>query len=193
MAGRLFAIALLCFLGMSVSIDRAAAQSRTARAIGAGIAGALILNELSKGSGKRKSATSRRSKRSVATRASKPSKPSKQQARKKKTYDSDEGVVAAKSDTSESGMVNQNITTGSTASVQGASALISSPDEIKAAQQHLRFMGYDIAQETGTVDAKTKSAVMQFQDSIGAPVTGDLTIDQLQMLFVKVASKREGS
>jgi peptidoglycan hydrolase-like protein with peptidoglycan-binding domain len=48
-------------------------------------------------------------------------------------------------------------------------AKAATPDEIKAAQQHLKFMGYDIVQENGTVDPKTKSAVMQFQDSIGAP------------------------
>ena len=53
-------------------------------------------------------------------------------------------------------------------------------------------MGYDIPHESGAMDVKTKSAVMQFQDSIGAPVTGDLTTEQLQTLFVKVAGKRDG-
>lgn len=191
-AGRIFAIALLLFLGLSVSVERASAQSRTTRAIGAGIAGALILNELSKGTGKRKSAAPRRSKRSVATRAS---KPTKQKARKK-TYDSGDSAVAS----TKSSTPKDDIETGSTtspahekaATMQNASALISSHDEIKAAQQHLRFMGYDTVQESGTMDARTKSAVMQFQDSIGAPVTGDLTIEQLQMLFMKVASKRTG-
>jgi hypothetical protein len=186
-AGRIFAIALVLVLGISVSIDRAAAQGRTSRAIGAGIAGALILNELSKGTGKRKAATPRRSKRSTTARVSRPAK----------QRDKD-GTVAVKKETEESSGSKAGIEAGSTAmpakaAAAGGAAVISSPDEIKAAQQHLRFMGYDITQENGVVDAKTKSAVMQFQDSIGAPVTGDLTVDQLQMLFVKVAEGRAGS
>lgn len=182
---------------MSVSVQQATAQNRTTRAIGAGIAGAIILNELAKGSGKRKAAAPRRAKRGVATRTS---KPTKQRARQK-TRDRDAAAVASKDDATESGLVKDSIETGSTTSpgqekaalaAHSGVALISSSDEIKAAQQHLKFMGYDIPQETGALDAKTKSAVMQFQDSIGAPVTGDLTTEQLQMLFMKVANKREG-
>jgi peptidoglycan hydrolase-like protein with peptidoglycan-binding domain len=194
-ASRVLGIALL-FLGcVSLSAGQAAAGQRGVGTLGLGTigAGALILNELAKGTGKRKSAT-QRSKRSVTTRTSKPAK----QRAKEKTYDADDSVAASKKEPTESATVKENISTGSTSPSQakaivgsGGAAIISAPDEIKAAQQHLRFMGYDIPQETGAMDTKTKSAVMQFQDSIGAPVTGDLTTDQLQMLFMKVASKRD--
>lgn len=193
---RILGIALLCFGCVSLGADRAAAGKRGVSTFGVGAAGALLLNELTKGGGKRKSATQQKSKRNVATR---PSKPAKQNAREKAS-DTDDSVAASKKELPESTPVKESISTGSTSprqdkAIVGASGagLISASDEIKAAQQHLRFMGYDIPQETGTMDAKTKSAVMQFQDSIGAPVTGDLTTDQLQMLFVKVAGKREGS
>ncbi len=73
----------------------------------------------------------------------------------------------------------------------GASSgdVISTPEEIKSAQQHLKYMGYDVPEATGTPDTKTRSAVMKFQESIKAPVTGDLTSEQLQMLFMKVAGQ----
>lgn len=194
-ASRAFGIALLCFACLSLSANHATAGKRGV-SIGAGVAGALFLNQLAKGGGKRKTAKTQRSKRAVATR---PSKSTKQRAREK-TRDDDDSVAASKKEPAESTPVKENITTGSTSpgqdkTIVGASGagIISASDEIKAAQQHLRFMGYDIPHETGTMDVKTKSAVMQFQDSIGEPVTGDLTTDQLQMLFMKVAGKREGS
>ena len=65
--------------------------------------------------------------------------------------------------------------------------VISTPDEIKAAQQHLNYMGYDIP-ATGKLDARTRSAFNVFQRSIDAEPTGILTHDQLQTLFVKAAS-----
>jgi peptidoglycan hydrolase-like protein with peptidoglycan-binding domain len=191
---RMLGITLLCLGCLSLSVDRAAAGRRSVSTFGAGISGALILNELAKGTGKRKSATSQRSKSGVTARTNKPAK----QRAKEKTFDADDSVAASKKEPAESTPVNDNISTGSTSPSQvksiggtGGAAIISASDEIKAAQQHLRFMGYDIPQETGVIDTKTKSAVMQFQDSIGAPVTGDLTTEQLQMLFMKVASKRD--
>ena len=65
--------------------------------------------------------------------------------------------------------------------------VISTPDEIKAAQQHLNYMGYDIS-ATGKLDARTRSAFTAFQRSIDAEPTGILTYDQLQALFGKAAS-----
>ena len=73
-----------------------------------------------------------------------------------------------------------------------ASAAISTSAEITLAQGHLQFMGYDVPQASGSVDLKTKIAIMQFQDSIGAPTTGLLTRGQLQMLFQKAATRLQG-
>jgi hypothetical protein len=73
-----------------------------------------------------------------------------------------------------------------------ASAAIATSAEITLAQGHLQFMGYDIPQASGAVDLKTKIAIMQFQDSIGAPTTGLLTRGQLQMLFQKAATRLQG-
>lgn len=190
-ARRVLAGALLVVACLALNIHPAVAGKRGV-SVGAGIAGAILLNELAKGGGKKKAVKTQRAKKSVAT------KPKKQRP-KEAAPEVEEDAVAVKKDSADSGLVKEPITTGSTgaaakpvAAASGA-GLVSRPDEIKAAQQHLRFMGYDIPQETGAMDAKTKSAVMQFQDSIGAPVTGDLTTEQLQMLFVKVAGKREGS
>jgi peptidoglycan hydrolase-like protein with peptidoglycan-binding domain len=70
-----------------------------------------------------------------------------------------------------------------------AGGIISTPDEIMSAQQHLKFMGYDVPQANGILDLKTKIAVMQFQESAGKPTTGQLTYEELQMLFQKVAAQ----
>jgi hypothetical protein len=35
----------------------------------------------------------------------------------------------------------------------------------------------------------TKNAIMKFQDSLGAPATGELTVEQLQRLFVMDSDK----
>jgi hypothetical protein len=66
---------------------------------------------------------------------------------------------------------------------RAASSSISTPAEITSAQEHLKFMGYDVPQASGTLDLKTTIAIIQFQDSIGAPTTGLLTREQLGMLF----------
>lgn len=190
-AGRVLAGVLVVAACLALNIHPAVAGKRGV-SVGAGIAGAILLNELAKGGGKKKAAKGQRAKKSVATK-------SKKQRPKEAVPEVEDDAVAVKKDSADSGLAKETITTGSTgaaakpaAAVTGA-GIVSRPDEIKAAQQHLRFMGYDIPQETGAIDAKTKSAVMQFQDSIGAPVTGNLTTEQLQMLFVKVAGKREGS
>ena len=69
-----------------------------------------------------------------------------------------------------------------------AASSISTPAEITSAQEHLKFMGYDIPQPSGALDLKTTIAIIQFQDSIGAPTTGLLTREQLGMLFQKAAA-----
>jgi Putative peptidoglycan binding domain len=70
-----------------------------------------------------------------------------------------------------------------------ASAKISTPAEITAAQEHLRYLGYDVATSSGQLDLQTKIAIMKFQDSVGAPATGELTVEQLQRLFVMASEK----
>lgn len=65
---------------------------------------------------------------------------------------------------------------------------IRTPDEIRAAQQHLNYMGYDVRNATGVMDTDTRNAISAFQSSIGAEPTGVLTYDQLQALFEKAAS-----
>lgn len=68
--------------------------------------------------------------------------------------------------------------------------LISTPAEITAAQEHLKYLGYDVQTTSGTLDLNTRIAAMKYQDSIGAPATGELTVEQLQLLFRKAAEKR---
>jgi hypothetical protein len=68
--------------------------------------------------------------------------------------------------------------------------VITSASEIKAAQQHLKYMGYDVPSADGALDLKTKIAVMQFQHSLGAPTTGTLTVQQLRTLFSQAVAKQ---
>lgn len=75
---------------------------------------------------------------------------------------------------------------GIAASVDG-DAIISTAPEIKVAQEHLKFLGYDVPSATGTLDSKTKIATIQFQESLGVPTTGELTVNQLQALLVKAS------
>jgi len=70
-----------------------------------------------------------------------------------------------------------------------ASSSISTPAEITSAQEHLKFIGYDIPQASGSLDLKTTIAIIQFQDSICAPTTGLLTREQLGMLFQKAVAR----
>jgi hypothetical protein len=72
-----------------------------------------------------------------------------------------------------------------------AAAIISTPEEIKAAQEHLQYLGYDIPAATGKMDPQTRAAIREFQQSRGAVPTGAMTYDQLQELFVKTAEKAQ--
>jgi hypothetical protein len=67
---------------------------------------------------------------------------------------------------------------------------ISTPAEIVSAQEHLRYMGYDVPQASGVIDLKTKIAILQFQESIGQATTGVLTVEQLQALFMRAAERK---
>lgn len=76
-------------------------------------------------------------------------------------------------------------------SATGASSnLISTPEEMASAQQHLRYLGYELSAEGGKLDLSTRIAIMKFQDSIGAQTTGSLTVEQLQRLYV-LADERQ--
>lgn len=80
-------------------------------------------------------------------------------------------------------------TTGPLVSDASAADIITTPDEILAAQQHLQTLGYDVPEPDGLINVRTKSAVLLFQESIKAPITGDLTREQLLLLFQKVAKQ----
>ncbi len=69
-------------------------------------------------------------------------------------------------------------------------AKIATLAEISTAQEHLRYLGYDVKGTNGVLDLETKIAIMKFQDSIGAPATGDLTVGQLQRMFVLAAERQ---
>jgi Putative peptidoglycan binding domain len=69
------------------------------------------------------------------------------------------------------------------------SGTISTPAEIESAQHHLKYLGYDVPSVTGVLDPKTKIAIAQFQESIGVPSTGALSVEQLQALFVRAAGQ----
>lgn len=87
------------------------------------------------------------------------------------------------------------VVTGATALARpaiAAPAIISTPSEIVAAQEHLRYLGYDVSAISGVVDPATRSAVMKYQQSLGAPATGDLTVEQLQALFKTAAQRQAG-
>jgi Putative peptidoglycan binding domain len=75
----------------------------------------------------------------------------------------------------------------------GATGMISTPDEILAAQQHLKSLGYDVLEPNGQIDARTKGAILLFQESIKAPITGELSREQLMLLFQKVAQQNQPS
>jgi hypothetical protein len=74
----------------------------------------------------------------------------------------------------------------------GVVVKISTPAEITSAQEHLRYLGYDIPSTSGRVDLATRIAVMKFQDSLKVEPTGELTVDQLQQLYVLASEKQKG-
>lgn len=106
---------------------------------------------------------------------------------------SDEGPPATASTGAPTKQENAAPAVTATGAVPAAAAptaaVISTAAEISTAQEHLRYLGYEIDAATGVVDLKTKIAIMKYQDSIGAPTTGELTAGQLQRLF-KMAAER---
>lgn len=68
--------------------------------------------------------------------------------------------------------------------------LISTASEITIAQEHLRYLGYGIKEINGVVDLDTKIAVMRYQEALGAPPTGALTVEQMQRLFQMAADRQ---
>lgn len=183
------------------------AEAQT-RGIGIGIGtGMMILNGLSKSAksgGKSKSTASSKSKKKYAAKK-------KGSGSKGKTDDDDaparaesepaiESATAAKPDAVPAAAAAPAPNAGTAAAAGGAAAIatgaaageataIASNSEIKAAQQHLQYMGYDVRDVSGTLDLKTKIAIMQFQDSIGESSTGILTVKQLQTLFLKASER----
>ena len=79
--------------------------------------------------------------------------------------------------------------TGALGAEVGKVELISTSAEIKSAQEHLAFMGHDIPEANGVLDLKTKIAIMEFQDKLGSPATGQLTVEQLQTLYKRASAQ----
>lgn len=99
-----------------------------------------------------------------------------------------EGSVAAMP--TETGSTDRNAGMPNPALPMAASVKISTPAEITSAQEHLRYLGYDIPSTSGSVDLATKIAIMKYQDSLKAEPTGELTVEQLQQLY-KLAAERQ--
>lgn len=184
-------------------------------AVGTGIAGgAIILNQLAKRRALRKPKTSRTilRPRTVTPKRLQTTAPKSQPAAKDtqqtksapkepsktptqipaETDHTQEGGIEAVEETTQEPAAEEQDEVGAQApgeDVNDAALPISSNSEIKAAQEHLRYLGYDVPEANGAVDLKTKIATMQFQESIGAEATGKLTVEQLQALFMKVSEK----
>lgn len=214
---RRFAITSLFALVLSVSVlawpaTRAAAQSNGV-GIGLGVSGGLkLLNELSKGTKtkKGKSASKKTTKKTYGSKKKDNGSSTASKGKNKNKSDDESGDDTAAADDGKakagakdeatvpaaaatapaaSGTAALAATGVAAAAASGEAKLISSKSEIKSAQDHLKFMGYDVPDANGTLDLKTKIAMMQFQDSIGEPSSGVLTVKQLQTLFVKVSEK----
>lgn len=161
-------------------------------AIGVGVVGGLlILDKMSRA--ERRSYRSRGWSRRHASRGEEHYRRSK--SKKRRSYDSDdEQASVSRRKEKPARKESDDDTVKETASidapeVKGAAVgqVISTPAEISAAQDHLRYLGYDVPHTTGIIDERTKAAALAFQTSIGATATGELTTEQLQALFVKVA------
>lgn len=210
-AALLTTLALIA-VALALPAHNAEAGSRNI-GIGAGIVGgAILLKELSKAgkTTKKKSIASKKTTKKTATAKKKSgnSTASKSDGKSRKSANTEESaepastgetprtataapaapsqVVPAASGTA--ALAAKGVTASAANGTPEAKA-ISSKSEIKAAQEHLKYMGYDVPEVDGTLGIKTKIAMMQFQDSIGEPSTGILTTKQLQTLFIKVSEK----
>lgn len=187
------ALALLSCCAVILSIGTAQAGSR---GIGVGIGvgtGLQILNELSKGTKANKSSAKKRT-------ATGSNKKTTKKAKQQRDSGSEAKTTSKSKDTSEQPKVEETAEQPAAAPVAAAIAaptvtgavpmvtgpesnLISTKEEVTSAQEHLRYLGYDVPAMTGVLDINTKIAIMKFQDSIGAQATGGLTVDQLQRLY----------
>jgi hypothetical protein len=235
----LMLVLVLALLGASLSNAQAQSRRRVGVAIGAGILGAIILNEAARGERRyqeryyrdddpapRRSYRRNRDEKRHSEPARKEKKVRSASRSKPKSAPPAEAAVAAKQpadgetvapateqaaattspqpDNSYLPQADQKAATRAAPKARDLPAVtnaapaapaealpqddvISTPDEIKAAQQHLSYMGYDVT-ATGRLDARTRSAFSAFQRSINAEATGILTYDQLQALFQKAAS-----
>jgi hypothetical protein len=156
--------------------------------IGIGVVGGLLLlDELSKSSKtKSKRSTASGSKSQTTTRKAVTATEKTQPATPQPVIKPGEAVARQ---SGPAAAATLPVTASVPPNANSLTAVISTPDEIRSAQQHLSYMGYNVPEANGVLDARTKGAVMLFQESIGAPVTGDLTQSQLLLLFGKVAQK----
>lgn len=204
-----------CVSLLAWPVSEAQAQRRGV-GIGLGVAGGLsVLNELSKVGTTKKGKSSKSSASGKSSKKKTYGSKSKGSGSSTAKKDDDDSGTTGKADESAEESASTTATgsvdaarqptpaavqsapsgtaalaaTGVAATAASDAKTISSKSEIKSAQEHLKYMGYDVPELNGTLDLKTKIAVMQFQDSIGAESTGNLTVKQLQTLFVKVAEK----
>ncbi len=208
---RLALCAAFCLVSFCIALISFATAHAGSRGVGVGIgvgAGLQILNQLSKGataskgSAKKKTATGSSNKKTTRkakqqrdnsgeakTTAKRDETPEPEQA---KTEPQPSLPAAAAAATVPAAAVAAPTVTGAVPTDSGQSAsLISTREEVTSAQEHLRYLGYDVPAMTGVIDLNTKIAIMKFQDSIGAPPTGGLTVDQLQKLYARAFEQNQ--
>jgi hypothetical protein len=174
----------LCLLFALLQVRSADASDRRRNvAIGAGIVGAIIANELRRSEMSERRTVRRRAARSRSKVASQSRGRKYRHAAKSKPKPPRQGLEAPRPEAAVPVVAPDAATAGT---------VISTPSEITSAQQHLQYIGYDITAATGVLDLKTKIAIMQFQESLGAPTTGVLTVEQLQALFLQAAERHAG-
>lgn len=171
-------VLFLVLVVMNVPAAQARKGTRIGVGIGAGIIGAIILNELAREDEVTKSRASSGKNPASKGQQRQPAGTQKQAKR---------AATAAATKATETPAVVSNPRS------QGADSPISTTAEITAAQQHLKYMDYDVPHATGDLDPKTKAAIATFQKTIGASPTGILTAKQLQALFVKAAERQAQS
>src|SRR5262245_49797272 len=197
---RRFAVpSILCLALFAAAPDAASAESGIRIGIGPGIGGFILTDPMRQTKSTRKPSAANTTvvKRKPVTRSSSSQSRTKSQSATARTPD--RLNTAAPAPTTRAAPAATVGAVAAPATALGAAAskptgpsaeTISTREEIKSAQEHLRYLGYDIPDATGALDLKTKIAIMQFQESAGISTTGILTVEQLQLLF-RTAAERQ--
>ncbi|MDQ8700622.1 peptidoglycan-binding domain-containing protein [Hyphomicrobium sp. LHD-15] len=200
------AVAVFCMLVPPIGPAKAGS-----RGVGVGIgvgAGLQILNQLSKGTTASKGTAKKRTATGTSKKTTKKAKQPRDNGGEEKITSKDKDASeqtqveaaaekqpsppAAASAAAAAAAVAAPTVTGAVPTVAGpAPNLISTKEEVTSAQEHLRYLGYDVPTTTGVLDLNTKIAIMKFQDSIGAQATGGLTVEQLQRLYARADEQQK--